>query len=629
MTALEPTHWEYIWVEEERQEAPGEEAAWKPYKPFSLPDNPHNDAYIWLKTKIPPHSDKTMPALYIRYINNIETIVIGSQIIFNRLESGKLRDSYLFFEPNQEEMDLLIKIYRSESHLYFIQELWVGAYKRVIAKRILKDADRFILGLLFIIVGIATIMLIRKVGEPKMMSAFSTFTISSGLYVFLDTPTVHLFLPSTEKSIDFLIIAGLCLIPVSLNKYLYETFRNYHPSWFRFTYYLFMLFAATIIFLTIVQTMYMHSIVKILQLYLLTATLVGVIQTWLIMRHAFSGNRKVKSFSIGLTLLTLAIINDTMIVLQLADYFLLLLHWGIFFFILFLLQILKTIWIEKSEEIKNYSKNLEHMVVDRTRKLESAQKQMVVQEKMAALGNMTAGIAHELKNPLNFINNFSSLSVDLISEWREALREKKPPEEVDEIVETIEHNIVKIEEHGKRANNIINSMLLHSRGGSGKRQAVDINKFLKEALHLAYHSMRASYSGFNIEMEENYGDIPLFMAIPEDISRVFINILNNAMYATYIKEQGGEPPKIKVSTRQNKNNEIEICIRDNGTGLTKEVKEKLFEPFFTTKPTGKGTGLGLSISYDIIVKEHQGKVDVKTELGKFTEFVITFTGESE
>jgi signal transduction histidine kinase len=264
--------------------------------------------------------------------------------------------------------------------------------------------------------------------------------------------------------------------------------------------------------------------------------------------------------------------------------------------------------------------------------LKAAQASLIHAEKMASLGQLTAGIAHEIKNPLNFVNNFASLSVELLDELKETARpaiaalgdDKRA--EVGEVVDMLTGNLEKIVEHGNRADGIVKSMLAHSRGGSGERQSVDINALVDEALNLAYHGARAKDQNFNIalerELDRNIAPIEL---VPQDITRVMLNLFGNGFYAAdkRHRESIGEAfrPVLKVMTR-NLGNEVEIGVRDNGTGIPAEYRDKLFQPFFTTKPTGEGTGLGLSISYDIITQQHGGTIAVDSVLGEFTEFTI-------
>lgn len=263
--------------------------------------------------------------------------------------------------------------------------------------------------------------------------------------------------------------------------------------------------------------------------------------------------------------------------------------------------------------------------------LKSTQDQLVAQEKLASLGQLTAGIAHEIKNPLNFVNNFSELSVGLVEELHEEIDKLKDKisrdslEEVTEILSTLKQNSEKIKEHGKRADSIVHSMLQHSRGKTGEKQATDINAMIDEDLNLVYHGMRAQDSSFNIKIERDYEkNLTEILTIPQDMSRVFLNILSNGCYESHrkkIEQNSSEPAKIKVTTTDI-GNFIEVRVRDNGSGIPDKIKDNLFTPFFTTKPSGKGTGLGLSISYDIVVREHNGELSFETEEGEFTEFII-------
>ena len=263
--------------------------------------------------------------------------------------------------------------------------------------------------------------------------------------------------------------------------------------------------------------------------------------------------------------------------------------------------------------------------------LKNTQEKLVTQSKLAALGALTAGIAHEIKNPLNFVNNFAVLIADLIDELRETLSVQAgqlQPEkvvQVTEILDTLQQNAAKIIDHGKRADSIVKSMLQHSRGKSNERQPTDINAVLAEDINLAYHGMRAQDSTFNIKIETDFDPaVGKLDIVPQDISRVFLNIITNGCYEAHRKkqEQDGEfSPTLSVKTR-NLGNQIEVRIRDNGNGIPEAVREKLFTPFFTTKPPGKGTGLGLSISYDVIVHQHSGQLFFESEEGRFAEFII-------
>ena len=279
------------------------------------------------------------------------------------------------------------------------------------------------------------------------------------------------------------------------------------------------------------------------------------------------------------------------------------------------------------------NESLEARTLELTSSLEElrdAQDRLVQTEKLASLGQLTAGIAHEIKNPLNFVNNFSSLSIEPAVELQEATKfqefndEKRT--EIHDLLDMLQGNLGKIVQHGKRADSIVKNMLLHSRQISGEHRPVDLNALVEESLNLAYHGARAEKGDFNITLERSFdpatGEVNL---LPQEITRVLLNLISNSFYATTQRKaeaNGGSYEPILTAATKNLGDSVEIRIRDNGTGMPPEVKEKMFNPFFTTKPAGEGTGLGLSISHDIIVKQHNGSVEVNTKPGAFTEFRI-------
>lgn len=276
---------------------------------------------------------------------------------------------------------------------------------------------------------------------------------------------------------------------------------------------------------------------------------------------------------------------------------------------------------KKNEELEQVEQNLKEV-----------QHQLMIQEKMASVGLLAAGIAHEIKNPLNFINNFSDMTVELMDELKEEL--VKPLESVNDetkqvvnsIIEDIVTNCKKINEHGKRAESIIKNMLIQARTSEVEKSLIDINSLLEEYLNLSYHGMRAQNNQLNIKIEKNLDKtIQPIMADQQSIGRVFLNIINNGLYAANekSKEKNGDfMPTITILTSQDENNVI-IKIKDNGNGIPESIRAKIFEPFFTTKPAGQGTGLGLPICYDIVVTEHSGKLEIESTPGEFTEFIIT------
>jgi PAS domain S-box-containing protein len=262
--------------------------------------------------------------------------------------------------------------------------------------------------------------------------------------------------------------------------------------------------------------------------------------------------------------------------------------------------------------------------------LRTAQSRLIQTEKLASLGQLTAGIAHEIKNPLNFVNNFSALSVELTDELNGVLKQAALTDnvraEIDELTGFLKDNLSKVVQHGKRADSIVKNMLLHSREGSGDHRPVEINAIIDESLNLAYHGARAGKQGFNITLERDFDPaVGVADIYPQEITRVLLNLISNGFYAATQRAGAvgnGFEPKLKTVTR-NLGDRVEVRIRDNGTGIPPDIQEKIFNPFFTTKPAGEGTGLGLSMSHDIVVKLHRGTIELVTELGSFTEFIIT------
>ncbi|MEO8666554.1 MAG: ATP-binding protein, partial [Ignavibacteria bacterium] len=254
----------------------------------------------------------------------------------------------------------------------------------------------------------------------------------------------------------------------------------------------------------------------------------------------------------------------------------------------------------------------------------STQAQLIQSEKMASLGQLTAGIAHEIQNPLNFVNNFSEVNAELISEMKEEI-EKENLENLKTIANNIEQNEEKIMHHGKRAESIVKGMLQHSRASSGIREPADINSLADEYLKLAYHGLRAKDKSFNATMKTDFDkSIEKISIVPQDIGRVILNLITNAFYAVSEKKKlqiNGYEPTVEVMTKK-LDNKIEVKVKDNGNGIPSKVLDKIFQPFFTTKPTGQGTGLGLSLSYDIL-KAHGGDLKVETKEGEGSEFTIT------
>ncbi|MGB5378622.1 ATP-binding protein, partial [Muriicola sp.] len=260
--------------------------------------------------------------------------------------------------------------------------------------------------------------------------------------------------------------------------------------------------------------------------------------------------------------------------------------------------------------------------------LKATQTQLIQAEKMASLGELTAGIAHEIQNPLNFVNNFSEVNRELIEELKEEQAKTKKDRDLDlekELLADIDQNLEKISHHGKRADSIVKGMLQHSRASSGEKDPTDINLLADEYLRLAYHGLRAKDKSFNATMETHFDEkIGKIAIIPQDMGRVILNLITNAFHAVQERKKLGEEnyqPTVIVSTKKEKNG-IEIEVKDNGNGIPKKIIQRIFEPFFTTKPSGRGTGLGLSMSYEIVTKGHNGELKVASMEGEGTTFTI-------
>jgi len=289
---------------------------------------------------------------------------------------------------------------------------------------------------------------------------------------------------------------------------------------------------------------------------------------------------------------------------------------------------------ETIEELEQKRKAIEETNAALTRSLDelkATQAQLIQSEKMASLGELTAGIAHEIQNPLNFVNNFSEVSTELVDEMNEEI-DNGNLEDVKQIAQDLKQNLEKINHHGKRAGDIVKGMLQHSSSGSGKKEPTNINALADEYLRLSYHGLRAKDKSFNATMktdfDENIGNINI---IPQDIGRVILNLITNAFYVVNEKSKqniAGYEPTVTVSTSHSPllgrgvGGEVRISVKDNGNGIPQKILDKIFQPFFTTKPTGQGTGLGLSLSYDI-VKAHGGEIKVETEESMGTTFTIT------
>jgi len=288
--------------------------------------------------------------------------------------------------------------------------------------------------------------------------------------------------------------------------------------------------------------------------------------------------------------------------------------------------------IQKNRTLKRERERIKDREIEHAREIEKAyselkatQTQLIHSEKMASLGELTAGIAHEIQNPLNFVNNFSEVSSELMDEMDEEL-EKGDIAEARAIAGDVKDNLAKISHHGHRADSIVKGMLQHSRSSNGQKEPTHLNTLVEEYLRLAYHGLRAKNKSFNAIMETDFDpNLPKINVVPQDMGRVLLNLMTNAFHAVSerkAQEPEGYEPTVWVKTRKTKEG-VEISVQDNGGGIPEEIRDKIFQPFFTTKPTGEGTGLGLSMSYDIVTKGHGGRLDLISEKEQGATFIIS------
>ncbi|WP_051293058.1 sensor histidine kinase [Olivibacter sitiensis] len=286
---------------------------------------------------------------------------------------------------------------------------------------------------------------------------------------------------------------------------------------------------------------------------------------------------------------------------------------------------------ERTAQLVKQNKALEKTLTE----LKNAQTQLIQSEKMASLGELTAGIAHEIQNPLNFVNNFSEVSVELLDELRDTLKDKgvwQESEDIGDLMDDLSQNLEKITYHGKRADSIVKGMLQHSRTTTGVKEEIDLNALIDEYLRLSYHGLRAKDKSFNAQMITDFDpNLKQVKAVPQDLGRVLLNLFNNAFYSVSEKKKNSPMadymPKVEARTRKEfdlyGNEKVVVTVWDNGLGIPSDILEKIYQPFFTTKPTGQGTGLGLSLSYDIITNGHQGELKVDTKAREYAQFTIT------
>ena len=558
-------------------------------------------------------------------------------------------------------------------------------YADAVIKKDYLDNDKYYRAVIYgVIVGILLLaafinMLFYRIVREKVYLYFSLYIFFNGLYYFIgsndvlfrEQPTLRYYIAQFSVIISFFVIAHFI-------RYFLST-RKFTPVWDKFLIMLsYLVVAAWVVRIFTppnlsYQTDFIISTLTSIVIYIYFPIMLGTLIFFL------SKNKKDERIgifalmplfvwlSIGYTYIYISYILFNEYKIPYTSAYTWMLSWGsIIELVCFFCLIIMFSWIlfkryqdmqllvvqssldkerlakekemERSQLIEQQKTELERQVESRTselkqslEELKTTQSQLIQSEKMASLGELTAGIAHEIQNPLNFVNNFSEVSMELIEEVKSEkakIKSERNEELENELLDDISQNLQKISHHGKRADSIVKGMLQHSRASSNIKEPTDINKLADEYFRLAYHGLRAKDKSFNAEMVINFDTaLPLVAMVPQDIGRVMLNLFTNAFYATQqrLKADKDFKPEVKLSTLKN-GDFIEIKVWDNGTGIPDSVKGKILQPFFTTKPTGEGTGLGLSLSYDIVVKGHEGKIEINSKEGEYTEFIISIPG---
>ena len=503
----------------------------------------------------------------------------------------------------------------------------------------------------FIFFAVIFNMLFYYVNRERVYLLYSLTLVFSALYAAIDVISVEFLrnYPSMAEKIQAFLILTLIFLIIHTARFFFNV-RQYYPRWDKL-----LVWSPVIIIGLGILSLIFHKTTGSVPIVYVTlvaivifATLIGgtIIMLISFLRKKNAQARIVVIAALPFLLsLILSVFTDVeWIVYGGGLWTIVVLSWGMFERFKNLQVENARIALEKEEErsrmIAQQNELLETQVAERTAALEQSldnlkqtQNQLIQSEKMASLGELTAGIAHEIQNPLNFVNNFSEVSAELLDELKEEAQ-KGDFDEVNAIADDVIQNLQKIAHHGRRADGIVKGMLQHSRTSTGQKEATDINALADEYLRLAYHGLRAKDKSFNAELVTDFTvGLPKINIISQDVGRVLLNLFTNAFYATQQKAKqyaagsgqaqlSGYKPVVTVSTKQ-VGTAIEIMVKDNGTGIPDAIKDKILQPFFTTKPTGEGTGLGLSLSYDIIVKGHAGSINIESKEGEGSAFIIT------
>ena len=619
------------------------------------------DHMLWLRVRLPdPVPDNAalftfmVTLTFEVYLDSTRIYQVGELVPHssNRFAVTTLRSIPL--PAGASGRMLYFRIYSEYTELIGIpNSVYLSSGTGVPATVLRTELDDLILGIIFTFVAlIALFLAVQGRQEDVALPAFyiSLFTFSIGVHLLTESGISRLTIAAPVLWY-YLFWGAAYLTPVGFIAFFEQVIGSGYRAIIRRLWQAHLVLGVVALLLDSVGVFYMPRLVRPFLL-LFTISILAMIVT--VVPAVRKGSREARIFVVGFLLAAAAGLYDVVFVgfvfnldrSQISS-------WGILILMFCLAYILMYRYTENTRQLRaaharleEYSTTLEQKVEARTHdlheknealsrtlgELKTAQDHLIHAEKMASLGSLTAGIAHEIKNPLNFINNFSQLSVELADELVQELEANQGRplaevlDDVQDLLADLKTNAEKIREHGQRADGIVRSMLEHSRSSAGERRAVDVNGLLDEYLQLAYHGMRASTLDFNVTMEKDLdASVGAVEMAPQEIGRVFINLLNNAFYAVRERSRssdGSYAPTVEVRTRRD-GDSVEIRVRDNGPGIATDFQEKIFEPFFTTKPTGSGTGLGLSLSYDIVTRGHGGTLTVESAEGEGATFVIT------
>ncbi|MFQ5569693.1 MAG: ATP-binding protein [Rhodothermales bacterium] len=676
VTTLAPGDgWEYRWGDspvDERgtpqwtYDTPATAAAWQPAPTLF---NPPGEArsVLWLRIRLPEELPED-PVLGTRYIwLGVEAYLDSTRCY----RAGELqpdpRNKYAGVIPHSISLPedaggrvLSLRIFSDHEGLIGIpMPVYLASEADLLRMALRTDLAPLLIGIILVVAGLLLLLLLLKGRERQralLLFYLGLFSLCFGVQ-YVANHFASYFILNIPAALYYT-NALFYLFPVGILGFFEQMIGAGFKAVIR------RLWQGHLLFFLVAMVLDVMNVVPIFFLTpfffaLLTASLLALIIT--VVPAIRGGKPEARIFGIGLFIVVVLGLHDTLLMgFRVVSDAPALAPWGVLIFMLFLGYLVERRFTDNTRQLEVYARELEaantqleaysgtleqrvearthelkeknHELADTLQRLQKTQDQLIQSKKLASLGQLTAGIAHEIKNPLNFVNNFAQLSTELAGDLHreiEANRDKTVAEvaaDLEDLLNDLRINAERINKHGKRADGIVRSMLEHSRGTPGPRRATDVNTLLEEYVNLAYHGMRARHVNFSTTIERVYdeavGEIEI---VPQDIGRVFLNLLNNAFYAVHERaKEAGQAYKPMVSVRTRKSaRAVEIEVQDNGSGIPEAMQDRVFEPFFTTKPAGSGTGLGLSISYEIVTRGHGGTLGVKSREGEGTVFTIT------